>query len=58
MPGRFLHHRVIAGGESIGAWLKTPNPAFEGSSPLQVIERGESGRIWRMLYLIDSGEPI
>jgi hypothetical protein len=27
----------------IGPWLDTPNPAFEGSTPLQVIERGESG---------------
>jgi hypothetical protein len=26
-------------------WLDTPNPAFEGSTPLQVIERGESGRL-------------
>jgi DNA-binding transcriptional regulator YiaG len=25
----------------IGPWLDTPNPAFEGSTPLQVIERGE-----------------
>ena len=42
----------------IGEWLKTPNPAFEGSTPLQVIERGESDRLWRMLYLIESGEPV
>ena len=42
----------------IGEWLKTPNPAFEGSTPLQVIERGEADRIWRMLYLIETGEPV
>lgn len=42
----------------IGEWLKAPNPAFEGSTPLQVIERGESDRLWRMLYLIESGEPV
>jgi hypothetical protein len=33
----------------IGPWLDIPNPAFEGSTPLQVIERGESDRLWRMI---------
>jgi hypothetical protein len=43
--------------ESIGPWLKAPNPAFDGSTPLQVIERGETDRIWRMIYELESGEP-
>ncbi len=43
--------------ETIGPWLKDPNPAFDGSTPLQVIERGEADRIWRMIYEIESGEP-
>jgi hypothetical protein len=43
--------------EAIGMWLKEPNPAFDGSTPLQVIERGESDRIWRMVYELESGEP-
>jgi hypothetical protein len=43
--------------DAIGPWLKEPNPAFDGSTPLQVIERGESDRIWRMIYEIESGEP-
>jgi hypothetical protein len=42
---------------AIGPWLKDPNPAFDGSTPLQVIERGESDRIWRMVYELESGEP-
>ena len=33
----------------IGPWLDTLNPAFDGSTPLQVIERGESGRLWPMI---------
>ena len=41
----------------IGRWLKTPNHAFDGSTPLQVIERGETDRIWRMLYELESGQP-
>ena len=44
--------------EAIGEWLKQPNPAFDGSTPVQVIERGESDRIWRMVYELESGEPV
>src|SRR5438046_9329727 len=36
--------------KAIGEWLKRPNPAFDGSTPLQVIERGETDRIWRMIW--------
>jgi predicted transcriptional regulator len=43
--------------EAIGPWLKEPNTAFDGSTPLQVIERGETDRIWRMVYELESGEP-
>jgi transcriptional regulator with XRE-family HTH domain len=38
----------------LGDWLRTPNPAFEGQTPIQVIERGESDRIWRMIFQIDA----
>ena len=41
--------------KAIGAWLKQPNPAFDGSSPLQVIERGETDRIWRMVWELQAG---
>jgi len=44
--------------EEITNWLQEPNDAFDGSTPLQVIERGESDRIWRMIHLIESGEPL
>lgn len=43
--------------QQVGQWLKSPNPAFDGSTPLQVVERGESDRIWRMLYDLESGQP-
>ncbi|MDA0347993.1 MAG: DUF2384 domain-containing protein [Verrucomicrobia bacterium] len=39
----------------VGEWLKAPNEAFEGSTPLQVIERGESDRLWRMIHEIRMG---
>jgi DNA-binding transcriptional regulator YiaG len=40
---------------AIGEWLKQPNPAFDGSTPLQVIERGETDRIWRMIWELQTG---
>jgi len=41
----------------VGRWLTQPNFAFDGSTPLQVVERGELDRIWRMLYDLESGQP-
>src|SRR6266404_7070729 len=32
---------VMVDSKAIGDWLKEPNPALDGSTPLQVIERGE-----------------
>ena len=43
---------------TLGTWLKTPNAAFDGSTPLQVIERGETDRLWRMIYHLETGEPL
>ena len=43
--------------KEVGQWLKQPNPALDGSTPVQVIERGQTDRIWRMLYHAESGEP-
>lgn len=36
--------------EFIGPWLETPNSAFEGFKPIEIIERGQSDRIWRMIF--------
>lgn len=43
--------------ESLGIWLKTPNAAFDGLKPLEVIERGETDRLWSMIYFLRSGVP-
>jgi DNA-binding transcriptional regulator YiaG len=40
--------------DRVGVWMRTPNPAFEGQTPIQVMERGESDRVWRMIVQIDS----
>ena len=39
----------------LGEWMRESNPAFEGQTPIQVIERGEADRIWRMIFQIEAG---
>src|SRR3954447_4651263 len=41
--------------KAIGGWLQQPNKGFDGSTPLQVIERGESDRVWRMIWQLREG---
>ena len=43
--------------KEVAEWLLEPNSAFDGSTPLQVIERGETDRLWRMIYALESGDP-
>ena len=43
---------------SVGFFERTSNPAFEDQTPMQVIERGEADRIWRMIFQIDSPSPF
>jgi transcriptional regulator with XRE-family HTH domain len=40
---------------AIGPWLEKSNLSLEGSTPLQVIERGESDRIWRIVWQLREG---
>ncbi len=44
--------------EALGNWLDTPNPAFDGLKPLEVIERGQVDRLWQMVFLVESGVPF
>ncbi len=43
--------------EFVGTWLQTPNDAFGGLKPIEVIERGEIDRLWRMIHELESGTP-
>lgn len=43
---------------AIGPWMERPNWGFDGLKPIEVIERGESDRIWRMVYVLESGSPF
>jgi hypothetical protein len=46
--------KVIKPGQ-LGAWWDRPAPNFGGSTPLQVLERGEVDRLWRMVWEIRGG---
>lgn len=41
--------------EAIPVWLDTPNDAFNGLKPVEVIERGEIDRLWNMIFYLESG---
>lgn len=57
--GRLYSHlrKVFPDDSTLGTWLRTPNSAFEGKKPLEVIERGQIDLVWRMVYRLESGEP-
>jgi hypothetical protein len=38
----------------VGKWLREANQAFDGRTPLQLIEHGESDRLWQMIHQIDA----
>ena len=37
--------------DNIGSWLLIPNESLGGFKPLEVIERGEIDRIWRLVHV-------
>jgi len=42
---------------ALGTWFQSPNPAFDGLKPLEVVERGETDRLFEMVYFLRSGVP-
>jgi DNA-binding XRE family transcriptional regulator len=43
--------------KAIGPWFVTPNEAFGGLKPMELIERGEIDRLWDMVYRLQTGMP-
>lgn len=44
--------------EGLGTWFDTPNPAFGELKPIEVIERGESDRLWQMIFELKAGTHV
>ena len=42
----------------VAEWLQVPNEGLGGLKPVEVIERGESDRLWEMIFQVGSGEPL
>lgn len=47
----------VVDAEAIGPWFVTPNPAFDGMKPIELIERGEIDRLWDMVHRLQYGMP-
>jgi transcriptional regulator with XRE-family HTH domain len=45
----------VVSAEVLPQWLETPNPSFDHLKPLEVIERGEIDRLWKMIFYLESG---
>ena len=39
-------------------WLRRPNSAFNGISPLRLIQAGQMHKLWELIYRIESGDPL
>jgi len=54
-------HAALAGvlqEGSLPQWVSAPNPGFGGLKPLEVVERAETDRLWRMIFRLESGNPV
>jgi transcriptional regulator with XRE-family HTH domain len=40
--------------DRVGGWMRAPNAAFDGQTPIQLVERGASDLLWRMIHQIDA----
>ena len=47
--------RTIMEPERLKSWWYEPVAYFGGSAPLQFLERGETDRLWRMIWEIREG---
>ncbi len=43
--------------DAVGEWMDQPNIEFDGLKPIELIERGESDRLWALIYDLRSGSP-
>jgi transcriptional regulator with XRE-family HTH domain len=41
--------------KTLGTWFDTPNAAFNGFKPVELIERGETDRLWQMIFELRAG---
>jgi hypothetical protein len=55
-PTRLLERlSEIVAADAIPTWLETPNRAFDGRTPQELIESGEVDRLWEMIRYLEYG---
>lgn len=42
---------------SLGTWMQQSNDALDGLKPMEVIDLGQSDRLWEMIFNLRSGNP-
>lgn len=50
--------RALIDDHALGEWFDAPNPAFGGLKPIEVIERGETDRLWQMVFEMRAGTHL
>jgi transcriptional regulator with XRE-family HTH domain len=50
--------RGLLKADALGEWFDTANSAFSGLKPIEVIERGESDRLWQMIFELRAGTHL
>ncbi|MBN1476745.1 helix-turn-helix domain-containing protein [Candidatus Sumerlaeota bacterium] len=48
----------IVAPEAISNWLQEPNEFLDGQSPVEIIRRGESDKLWRLIWRLQDGVPL
>ena len=41
--------------DSVGDWLTRPNEAFDGDTPVDLVAKGKSDLLWKMIFELRSG---
>ena len=44
--------------DGLGTWFDTPNAAFGDLKPIEVIERGQTDRLWQMIFELRAGTHV
>lgn len=44
--------------EFIDSWLNTANKALNNQRPIDLIHKGDTQRLYSMIYALESGEPL
>lgn len=42
----------------VDTWLHKPNKAFDNKRPIDLIREGNTAPIYKMIYIMESGEPL